>query len=111
MNNPFGVVEQPAAVQNLGSVSGGGPGKLIQTFIWILIIGAGIYALFNFVLAGYAFLGAGSDAKKVQDAWKKIWQSVVGLAIAAGAIAIAALIGKLLFGSFDFLLSPSIPNI
>lgn len=111
MNNPFGVVGQPAAVQNLGSISDGGPGKLIQTFIWLLIAGAGIYALFNFILAGYSFLGAGSDAKKVQDAWKKIWQSVLGLAVAAGAITIAALIGKLIFGEFDFLLNPQIPNI
>ena len=69
-----------------------------------LIVIAGIYALFNMVFAGYAFMSAGDDPKKVAGAWSKIWQSILGLAISAGAFVLAALFGRLLFGDYSALL-------
>jgi len=76
-----------------------------------LIIGASIYALFNFVLAGYAFMSAGDDPKKVAGAWAKIWQTALGLAFSAGAFVLAALFGQLIFGKWDFILNPVIPTL
>lgn len=107
--NPFGQITPPDAVA--GSDPGAGIGSLIQKIIWILIIGAGIYALFNLVLAGYAFMSAGDDSKKVAGAWAKIWQTLLGLAFAAGAFVLAALFGQLIFGKWDFILSPVIPSL
>ncbi len=110
-DNPFGTIE-PA--QSAFGGSGSAPetviGKLIQTVIWLLIIGAGIYALINLVLAGYAFMSAGDDSKKVAGAWATIWQTILGLAVSAGAFVLAALFGQLIFGKWDFILNPQIPT-
>lgn len=110
-SNPFGSITPPAALSQYGSDPGQAIGGLIQKVIQILIVGAGIYALINFILAGYDFLSAGDDAKKVAGAWAKIYQSVLGLSFAAGSFVLAALFGKLIFGDWTFILNPTIPNL
>lgn len=105
--NPFGTIKPPAALSSYGSTPAGAIGILIQRSIQLLIIGAGIYALFNFVLAGYDFLSAGDDAKKVAGAWGKISQTVIGLAFAAGAFVLAAIFGQLIFNDPTFILHPT----
>lgn len=109
-NNPFGSITPPDAISKYSTNPGQGIGNLIQTVIWVLIVGAGIYALLNFVMAGYAFLSAGDDPKKVAGAWAKIWQTALGLAIAAGSFILAAIFGQLIFGDPRFILNPSIPT-
>lgn len=106
-NDALGTINRPAALAAYGNVQGG-LGMFLNTLLNILIAGAGVYALFNFVFAGYAFLNAGSDPNKVADAWKKIYQSIIGLTIAASALVIAALVGTILFGSPTALISPTI---
>lgn len=110
-DNPFGTIRAPDALSKYASEPGQAIGKLIQTVIWILIVGAGIYALINLVLAGYAFMSAGDDAKKVAGAWAKIWQTLLGLGVTAGAFVIAAIFGQLVFGRWDFILNPSLPTL
>ena len=51
-NNPFGQVELPAGLSKYGLDSGVAIGKLIQFALRGLIVVAGIYAVFNLVLAG-----------------------------------------------------------
>ena len=109
--NPFGTISPPAGLEKYSGEPGTALGTLIQYAAWILIVGAGIYALFNFILAGYAFMSAGDDPKKVAGAWAKIWQTALGLAVAAGAFVLAALFGQLIFGQWDFILNPKIPTL
>lgn len=109
--NPFGTLPAPKEVSGFAGTGGEAVGKLIQMSIWLLIIGACIYALFNFVLAGYAFMSAGDDAKAVAGAWAKIYQTVIGLLFAAGAFVLAAIFGQLLFNDPAFILNPVIPTI
>lgn len=105
----IGQVEQPEILATLGDVDPG-IGTLLNIALNALLVIAGIYALFNFMLAGYAFLGAGDDPKKIQSAWAKIYQSIVGLVFAAGSLLLAVIIGILLFGDGTALLSPVIPT-
>jgi hypothetical protein len=109
--NPFGTITAPAPLAKYGTNPGTAIGTLIQYAIWILIIGAGIYALFNLILAGYSFMSAGDDAKKVAGAWAMIWQTMLGLTLAAGAFVLAAIFGQLIFGSWTFILNPTIPTL
>lgn len=107
--NPFGTVELPQGLNKFGPEPGAAFGKLIQFALRGLIVVAGLYALFNLVLAGYTFMSAGDDAKKVASAWAQIWQTILGLAVAAGSFVLAALFGQLLFDNPLFLLQPTIP--
>jgi hypothetical protein len=108
--NPFGQVVAPQSAF-ASSTPETAIGKLIQLAIWLLIIGASIYALFNLVLAGYSFMSAGDDSKKIAGAWAMIWQTMLGLTVAAGAFVLAAIFGQLLFGSPTFILNPVLPTL
>lgn len=109
-DNPFGQITPPLAVTNFGTEPGPAFGKLIQFGLRALVVGAGLYALFNLVLAGYSFMSAGDDSKKVSGAWAQIYQTMIGLAVSAGAFVLAAVFGQILFGKPEFLLMPSIPT-
>jgi len=109
----LGTVKPPAQFAAGGrfDIEHGGLGNFLNLLLKVIIVGGGIYALFNLVLAGYAFLGAGDDPKKVEGAWAKIWQTALGLLFMAGAFVLAAIFGQLIFGSWDFILNPKIPTI
>lgn len=97
----FGSVNAPPGVSKYGPL---GITTFISNIVKLLIVGAGIYALFNIVTAGYSFMSAGGDPKKIADAWGKIWQTLVGLLFAAGSIVLAAIFGRLIFGDANALL-------
>ncbi len=100
----FGTIKPPSFI----SPDPSGMITLFNNILRLLIVGAGIYALLNFILAGYSFMNASGDPKKVELAWAKIWQSIIGLVIIVVSFALAALIGKLLFGSPTAILQPKI---
>ncbi|HSX48983.1 MAG TPA: hypothetical protein VLE44_01875 [Candidatus Saccharimonadales bacterium] len=109
----LGTVKVPEALKNFqgGDVQGGAIGAFLNLLIKLLLVGGGIYALFNLVLAGYSFLSAGDDPKKVEAAWAKIYQTAMGLLFMAGAFVLAAIFGQLIFGDWTFILNPQIPTI
>lgn len=76
-----------------------GPSELISNIIRTAIALAAVYSLFNFILAGYTFLSAGDDPKKIQAGWAKIWQTVLGLTIVAGVMVLAGVFGIILFNN------------
>lgn len=100
----IGEVNPPPGVRNIGGGGIEGIPIFINMILNLLIVGAGIYAVINLVLAGYAFMSAGDDPKKMAGASAKIWQTLLGLAVAAGAFVLAAIFGKILFNDYDALL-------
>lgn len=105
----LGTIKAPVDLP--GTNAGQVIGNLIERIIQLLIVGASIYALINLVLAGYSFMSAGDDPKKIEGAWGKIWQSLLGLAVSAGAFVLASVIGNLIFGPGFNILSPTITPI
>lgn len=107
----FGCVTPPPGVGTYGSYETGLM-KFANNVLKLIIVGAGIYAFFNIIIAGYGFLSAGGDSKKVEQAWNKIWQSFLGLAFVAGSFVLAAIFGWLIFRDPRAILSPQIygPN-
>ncbi len=112
VQNFFGNITPPDVFKPEKYGSFDTPGKGIVFFanniLKLLIVGAGIYAFLNIIIAGYEFLGAGGDAKKVEAAWKRIWQSLLGLAFVAGSFVLAAIFGWIIFGDAGAILSPEI---
>lgn len=103
-NSIIGEVSPPPGVRDIGGGGIEGIPIFINMILKLLIAGAGIFAVINLVMAGYAFMSAGDDPKKVAGAWAKIWQTMLGLAFAAGAFVLAAIFGKILFNDYNALL-------
>lgn len=87
---------------------GGGLITLLNNLLKFIIIVAGLYALWNFVSAGYMFMSAGGEAKAIEKAWAKIWQSLIGLLIVAGSFVLAGIFGYLIFGNASAIITPVI---
>lgn len=109
----FGNITNPFSVLSPGNYTGSsGEGliTIISNLVRLAMILAGIYTLFNFILAGYGFLSAGGDAKLVQKSQERIWRSVLGLLIVVGSLVLAAIIGFIIFGpsNWNILISPKI---
>ena len=86
----------------------GGLILFLSNILRVVFVIAGIYAFINFILAGFAYMTAGGDAKQLGAAWAKIWQSLLGLAIIVGAFAITALASYIIFGEAGYILNPKI---
>lgn len=104
MNPIFGQVGVPPGVEKFSGGNLAGLAIFLNNVLKFAIFGAGVWAVFNILFAGYAFYTAGDDTKKVTAAWGKIWQSLLGLAIAAGSFVLAAIFGELLFNDPNALL-------
>ena len=100
----FGRVNAPPGVKEYNQ----GLTQFISNIVKLMIVGAWIFALFNLTIAGYSFMTAGGDPKKIADAWAKIWQTLVGLLIAASSVVLAAIFGRLIFGDENALLQITI---
>ncbi len=111
MEDPIGIVKRPPWLTGaFADVENGAIGAILQLAFNILVVVGGIYALLNFIFAGYSFISAGDDPQKVENAWKKIYQSIIGLLFIVGSFLLAAIIGQLMFGNASALLSPVIPT-
>jgi hypothetical protein len=103
----IGTIGKPKALDKY-SDSGLGLFIILNNIMKFMIVGAGLFALFNFIISGYQFISAGGDSQKIEAAWNKIWQSMLGVLIAAGSFTIAGLLGKLIFGNWTAIISPTI---
>lgn len=104
--NTFGQITLPSEFK-YGSYQTG----LVNFFTNILrliFVVAGIYAFINLIIAGFEYMTAAGDAKKLSAAWARIWQSLLGLVIIVGSFALAALFGQIIFGDAMFILRPTI---
>lgn len=70
--------------------------KLIGQAIGILTIVAVIYFTIQIIFAGYSFISASGDSKKLEEARHSITNSILGLFIVVIAIGIGSLIATLL---------------
>jgi hypothetical protein len=109
----FGTIRNPfvnlAPGTGLGaSSSGSGLVIILGNLVRLLIVVAGVYTLWNIIMAGYGFLSASGEPKNIAKAWEKIWQSILGLVIVAGSFILAAIFGYLIFNDPMFLISPKI---
>jgi hypothetical protein len=104
-----GTITNPLA-KTYGSYDAQGAGiiGLFTNILRLVFVIAGIYALINFIIAGYQYMTAAGDTKALTAAFSRIWQTLLGLVIIVGSFALAALFGYLIFGDAGFILRPSI---
>lgn len=88
----LGTIKPPAGTVQASGDPSGLVAKIIQNGIWLLIIVGFIIALIWMVFAGYSFIFAGDDPKKVSSAWSRIYWGLIGLVIVVGSFAIIKLV-------------------
>ena len=114
MANPIGKIKNPLqtiAQQQGKSTPYSDVTKLplfISNLLKLITIGAGIFVVINFVLAGFNYITAAGDEKKIETALAMITNSVIGLAIIAGSYVLAGIVSYLVFGDPTTILKPVI---
>lgn len=113
-NSIVGTINTSLYNNSYGNIDTQGQGLalFISNALRLFFVVAGILALFNFVLAGFQYMTSGGDSKKMEEAWSRIWLSLIGLIVIVGSFALAGLFGWLLFQDPLFMLRPTIygPN-
>jgi hypothetical protein len=107
IKNPLSKLATGSGDLYKNSVQGSGLFVLLDSLIKVSIVGAGIYAFWNIILAGYGFLSS-PEAKDLAKAWSRIYQSMYGLLIVAGSFVLAAIFGWIIFKDPTALLQPKI---
>jgi hypothetical protein len=113
--------------ESLGTIGGGNAGELgpfagktlsnpidtltgyVSNIVGMLTIFASIWFLFMLLFAGYEWISAGGDTKKVASARDRITHAFVGLVIVVGAWSLLAVAGQ--FFGFDTLMGSKTANI
>ena len=102
--SPFGTVAPPPGVSQFNGGNLSGIQILLGIVMQTLIVGAGIFAVINLILAGYWYIGGSGDPKRLWEANNKIWHSILGLIVAAGAFVLAGVIGQIFFDDYNAIL-------
>lgn len=90
----FGNIDKPLDNPYFRAPGGQGLFLLLGNLFKFLVVVAGIFLVFQIISAGYLFIAANGDLKKVEIAWNKIWQSILGLVIIASAFVLTALVER-----------------
>ncbi len=81
-------------------VGGAQPESLLATImsnvIGAMTIGAGIWFLFQAIIAGYNYMNAAGDKARIENAGRKLTNSLIGIAIVVAAYGLLSLIGSFL---------------
>jgi hypothetical protein len=93
---PFALVGD--AIQGLMNIT-----SIISSIIGVMTITAGIWFLFNFLVGGLQWLGAGGDKHSLEQAQKRITNAFMGLIIVVSGFTILSLTS--VFLGFDFLIT------
>jgi len=108
----FGTVNPPPGVAAFDAAAGGGEniGLLLfaSNLIRIVTVIAGIWVLFNFIMAGFTYINSSGDSGAHKKVMEQLSMSVIGLVLIVAAYTIAALVGLLVFGDASYILNPQI---
>lgn len=105
----FGTITPPDAISKIEPANGNGIFVIINTALRIAGSIAGLFFVVQIIMAGYQYLSASGDEKKMAQAWATIWQSLIGIIIVASAFVLANVIGYVLH--IDNITNPSFTQI
>lgn len=104
----FGNINPPPGVDRYSGSGGQGLFTLLNNIMKLAIVGAGIFTLVQFIMAGYSYITSNGEPEKISNAGKKVWLSLIGLLISVGSFTLAAVVGKIIFGDANAIINPAI---
>ncbi len=102
-----GVIDVPSGVPSATSDTT----NIISALIRFIVVIGGVFALWQFLTGGLAYITSGGDKGKLTEAQNKIQMSLIGLVIIAASFLIIAIISQVLFGDFTAILAPKLKSI
>ncbi len=111
----FGRVTAPKGLAGFNYASGADSKIGLISFFSLLLklasIIAGIWVMFNFIMAGWLYIASDGDAGAHAKVNEKLTHSIIGILIIVAAYTIAGILSLLLFGDALFILSPTVTTI
>ena len=107
----FGEIENPLNTFGSGSGYGGveqGGAVFISNIVKLILVVGGITTLFIALFAGFTYITASGDTKKLTSAVSSINMALTGMIIMVAAVALTGVVSWVLFGSPTVILSPQI---
>lgn len=106
----IGTIDVPPGVDVYQEASGAEIGIIyfISNLIKIFAVVAGVWTLFNVVLAGYIYLAGSGDAGAHEKVRTQITNSAIGLILIVLSYTFGGLIGLIFFGDASFILNPTL---
>lgn len=106
-DNIIGDIAMPSGIpQDVGQTT-----NFVSAIIRFVIVIAGVFALWQMLSGGLQFITSGGDKGKLTEGQNKITMSIIGLVIIAGSFIIIAIVSKILFGSFMYILEPTLQSV
>lgn len=78
---------------------------IVSAIIGVMTVGAVIWFIFQFLVAGLGFITSGGDKSKLENARDRITNSFIGLVIVVAGWSILALVGQ--FFGYNTLVDPA----
>jgi len=104
----FGQVDNPLTTFGGGYGDVSDAGVLISNIVKLVLVAGGVTVLFITLFAGFSYITAGGDTKKIETALYSINMALTGIVIMVGAIVITGIVSWVLFGSPTVILSPQV---
>lgn len=104
VKNPLNTLNPGGGYTNVDS----GLPSFITNIVTVIFIAAGVYSFFNLMIAGFSYITAAGDSKKIEAATLSINNTLIGLVIMVAAAAITGIASYVLFGNASAILSPTI---
>lgn len=105
----FGKIPEPQGVAEYNAEAGGiGIILFANRIILLITVIAGIWTLFNIIMAGVTLISAGGKPDAYSKAIQRVLMSVVGIVVIVASYTIAGLIGMIFFGDATFILNPQL---
>ncbi len=105
--NVIGTIDLPAGIPKETTQTT----DIISALVRFIVVIAGVFALWQLLTGGLAYIASGGDKGKLTEAQNKITMSLVGLVIIAASFLIIAIVSKVLFGDFGAILAPKLKSI
>ncbi len=105
----FGTIPEPQGVAEYNAEAGGiGIILFANRIILLITVIAGVWTLFNIIMAGVTLISAGGKPDAYGKATQRIMMSVGGIIVIVASYTIAGLIGMIFFGDATFILNPQL---
>ncbi|MBI3980488.1 hypothetical protein HY345_00650 [Candidatus Microgenomates bacterium] len=106
----FGNINNPYSGTYQGGIRTGTFGLIffLNNIVKLAFVVGGLIVFINLIVAGFQFMQSGGEAKNIESAWNKIWQSLIGLVIMVISFLLISLVSFILFGDPTQILKPDL---